>query len=444
MTSPDPTRLLGDAVLPAVMEIDLTSPNGAALLAVTAGTHGALLAPAAHRHSRMVLLRSPWAPGLRFAGGQAVHDGGPDALCDRRVFSQSGPSETLEGALASCIGEAVELLSQIEQSEDVQLIAPLEEVADHVTAAVQEAVRVQLVSGPGGARALLGWMRGHLPAGGRTVLVPADWCVRRSASRMAMTPPWHLGTGVAAGPDWDWAASRALLELIERDAVAQWWVGGRRGRPLALEDPALAAAARLSADLRQGLTARSTWLLDVTTDLGVPCLVAISTNPDGRGTAFGFGARLSRTEAARRAILENAQMELALLMARARSQGAVPACEDAAAAEVDERLLSQAAQLDAATCDLLHPRGAPRERRAGSAEHADSDRALPGLVATLETFGIETILVDLTRPEFAIPVVRAIAPGLQPMPSQIVTPRLQQILQESGGGTWFTKGQLLF
>ena len=66
-------------------------------------------------------------------------------------------------------------------------------------------------------------------ATGSDVLVPADWCVRRAPRRMGLQPPWILGSGVAAGPDWDWAASRALLELIERDAVALWWLGGHRG-----------------------------------------------------------------------------------------------------------------------------------------------------------------------------------------------------------------------
>jgi hypothetical protein len=44
-------------------------------------------------------------------------------------------------------------------------------------------------------------------------------------------------------------------------------------------------------------------------------------------------------------------------------------------------------------------------------------------------------LIDMTRPEgFGIPVVRAVAPALQPMPSDTVTDRLRRVLKECGGG----------
>ena len=47
---------------------------------------------------------------------------------------------------------------------------------------------------------------------------------------------------------------------------------------------------------------------------------------------------------------------------------------------------------------------------------------------------------DLTRPEFDIPVVQAIAPGLQPMPSEIATERLRRTIAATGGGHRWTKG----
>lgn len=48
--------------------------------------------------------------------------------------------------------------------------------------------------------------------------------------------------------------------------------------------------------------------------------------------------------------------------------------------------------------------------------------------------GVRMGRVDLTRPEFGIPVVRVVAPGLQIEPSQVATERLAGAIAETGGG----------
>jgi ribosomal protein S12 methylthiotransferase accessory factor len=54
--------------------------------------------------------------------------------------------------------------------------------------------------------------------------------------------------------------------------------------------------------------------------------------------------------------------------------------------------------------------------------------------------GVEAALVDLTRPQNDIQVVRAVAPGLQPLPSDILTPRLRVAIADTGGGARHTGG----
>ena len=56
---------------------------------------------------------------------------------------------------------------------------------------------------------------------------------------------------------------------------------------------------------------RRTWLLDITTDIGVPCVAAVSCRADGSGFAFGLAARPALEAAVRSAILEMCQLELA-------------------------------------------------------------------------------------------------------------------------------------
>ena len=66
-----------------------------------------------------------------------------------------------------------------------------------------------------------------------------------------------------------------------------------------------------------------------------------------------------------------------------------------------------------------------------------------GAASRLAQFGIETFGLNLTRPHFAVPAPRVIAPGLQPMPSEFITPRLADMIARTGGGTTYTDGVAL-
>jgi ribosomal protein S12 methylthiotransferase accessory factor len=225
------------------------------------------------------------------------------------------------------------------------------------------------------------------------------------------------------------------LELVERDAAALWWIGGQRGKPVAADGPAMAEAVRLLGRLRQGTEERATWLLDIATDLDIPAIAAVSVDADGRGLSCGLAARLAPEAAARAAILEMCQMELALPVVEAkrrqRGEGALNAA--------DRRHLARARRIDA-DCPLLHPVGTPRRWP----PHSSNTDELGALRAAFARRGIEAALVDLTRPDLAIPVVQAVAPGLQPMPGDRVSARLERIRAATGGGEPATAGIALF
>jgi ribosomal protein S12 methylthiotransferase accessory factor len=65
------------------------------------------------------------------------------------------------------------------------------------------------------------------------------------------------------------------------------------------------------------------------------------------------------------------------------------------------------------------------------------------LVKRLEQFGIETFGLDLTRPRLAIPVARIVTAGLQLEPSELITPRLADMIRQTGGGAAYTGGLAL-
>src|SRR5262249_12936108 len=95
-----------------MLEIDVQSTSAAALLRALSERHGEAIAEAAQLPARLFLIGSPWAPGLAFVGGEADPRrlATPPAL--ETTFSLAGSGERLEDALASCVGECVERLSQ--------------------------------------------------------------------------------------------------------------------------------------------------------------------------------------------------------------------------------------------------------------------------------------------------------------------------------------------
>jgi ribosomal protein S12 methylthiotransferase accessory factor len=417
-----------------LVDIDFNSSSGLALLASLSDRHGQRLARAAKLPGRLFLLRSPWAPGLRLVGGQIDPGHLLTPGLSQPPFSVAGSAEGLEDALAACIAEGVERLSQIERPGDVSVECSLAELDPPVIPAVGRLIKELVVRSQLPRDTRIGWMRGRSLSTGHDLMLPADWCLRRHRAGHLTIPGAAMSTGCAAGPSFATAATRALLELIERDAASLWWIGGQRPRPLAVDDQAMAEGVRLLADLRQGCRRRVSWLLDITTDFAIPCVAAVSVNADGRGLTCGLAARLSLKEAVRAAVLEMCQMELAFPIAanKMKQRG------EAALNETDRRHLARATEIDADTCDLLHPLGPPRGSGPPVMENSGDELAV--LRDAFACRGIEAVLADLGRAEFDIPVVQAVAPGLQLMPSEMPTERLNRLIATTGGGQRLTRG----
>jgi ribosomal protein S12 methylthiotransferase accessory factor len=424
---------------PAFLEVDLTSAQGVALQRSVSEKYGPKIVEAASLAGRMFLLRSPWAPGLRFVGAETRRASGGESA--EVSFSLSGSGETLEDAFVSCVGEGIDRLAQIECPGDVTAIASLADVADRVWPVAVAIIEQDMAQQSLPITTPLAWVSGKpldigsAPrCGDHDVLIPADWCLRRPPGRQRLKPRTALSVGVAAGPTFDWAASRALLELIERDAASLWWMGGRRGKAVPLDHPAMAEIRRMIGTLRQHAQDRRSWVLDLTTDIGIPVIAALSCDTDGKQLAYGLAARLSLEDAARAAILELCQTELAILLAQIKQ---VETGEDKLPPS-DRAHLERAATIRADQCELLHP----LEDRLTQPEKAIGPE-LPAIASAMAQCGIAAALIDMTRPEFDIPVVRAVAPALQPMPSDTVTDRLRSALKDWGGGDRYTGGTWL-
>ncbi len=398
--------------------------------------HRARLLKAASQFLRVFELAAPDAPGLVCFGAQfdpaiadPMHAGGP-------AVGVSGVGLSPREAFQSCIGEGVEYLSQLQTAEDVLTLPASADPASALGPRAKEFIAA-FSAYKVAPEAELSWCRARRLNDGGEVLLPADLCLRRPPAQQQVRPPFPLSTGSAAGTSSDAAALHGMLELIERDAASLWWRGGARGKSIPPSHEVQVAADALLSQLRQDNSARRSWLLDVTTDIGVPSVVALSCKADGFGVAFGMSARPTLAAAARSAIREMCQIELAceIVEAKCREGG------EAALNPRDRVHRRRATEINADRCLLLQP--LPDQARHFVIQANAPGDVLRLIVERLEQFGIECFALDLTRSRFAVPAARIITAGLQLEPSEIVTPRLADMIALTGGGAIYTGGLAL-
>ena len=377
------------------------------------------------RFRRGFRLISPFAPGLFCLGGGLGLSGPERDAHGSDTLSVTGNGKTMSEAVTGLFGEAADLLSQFEQPGDIvdnpaQLSgwlaawARINEVAD---------------------ASLDGYPAIRAPDGDR-VIIPADVALRRSPERRRAMLPFALSSGCAAGPTRGDAELRAVLELIERDAAALWWYGGVPARPIDPGSPIGRAGTQCLKDFRKNVTSRDTRLFDITSNLGIPVFAAVSSNGTdsprfGHDMAFGFAARLDATAALEAAVSELCQMELAIPIARLKlTERGEKALNDA-----DRKHLHRAA-FRLQDCPWLETGRNDVALESEPPPVASST----GLARHLATNGIDCLTAELTRSPFGVPVVRAIAPALQPFTDEIVTSRLRQSLPAGNGAVPRSRG----
>ena len=110
--------------------------------------------------------------------------------------------------------------------------------------------------------------------------------------------------GCAAGNTLEEAILQGFYELAERDAFAIWWYN--RLRAPAVDLSSFDDEYLVSAPERYSRHERELWMLDVTSDLGIPAFIALSRRPGARteDIIYGAGAHADPRVAALRAICE--------------------------------------------------------------------------------------------------------------------------------------------
>ncbi len=227
--------------------------------------------------------------------------------------------------------------------------------------------------------------------------------------------------GCAAGNTLEEAIVQGFYELAERDAFAIWWYNRLRVPAVDLasfDDAYLATAADHYARYERDL-----WMLDVTSDIGVPAFVALSRRPEAKteDIIYGAGAHADPRIAALRAVCELNQC-LTWLPRPGSGEGR-PMIDDPLA-------LWWWRTARVADCSWLAPADGVPARKASSyamIESPDARADVEVCRGLVEARGMEFLVLDQTRPDIGMPVVRVMVPGMRHFWARFAPGRLYDV-----------------
>lgn len=218
---------------------------------------------------------------------------------------------------------------------------------------------------------------------------------------------WADSNGCAAGNTLEEAILQGFFELVERDAFAIWWYN-RLQRPgvdlEGFEDEYLTAAPGYYRDCHRDL-----WVLDITSDLGIPSFVALSRRTDGvaEDIIYGAGAHTDPGIAVHRAVCE---LNQCLTWVPRPDSG------NTRYGVNDPMCLEWWRNGKLADHPHLMPTRDIRLRQSSDysiPQTGDLREDVEWCRGLVEDRGMEFLALDQTRPDIGMPVVRVIVPGLR-------------------------------
>lgn len=234
--------------------------------------------------------------------------------------------------------------------------------------------------------------------------------------------------GCAAGNNKEEAILQGFLELVERDSAALWWYN-RLQKPAvdlsSFDQPYFQELVVYYQTLHRDL-----WVLDITSDLNIPAFAAISRRNDREveDIIFGFGAHLDPHIAILRALTELNQLLPAVFhgtpeLDSGHDREAIAWWETATIANqpylTPDRTLNPKSQSDYPQCwsDDLYT----------DVSHC---------VQIAAEKGLETLVLDQTRPDVELQVVKVIVPGMRHFWPRFAPGRLYDVPIQMG---WLTE-----
>jgi len=346
----------------------------------------------------------------------------------RSLSVSQGKGSTLEAAMVSAAMEAVEF----ERAENVDAVVHLASWAQ-LRSRGAPVVDVDLLARRQGSRfnehLRIPWITGTGLISGDEVLVPLEMVdMDMTTPRPYLTGCFYGGSnGLASGNCREEAILHGLCEVVERDANALWWNRPERfPDPTRLDTDSVGDAELVALIDHFAAADVGLFIWDMTSDLGVAAFSATAID-ESMGVfrkvpvVGGHGCHPDRGIALRRAVTEVAQARIT----------AICASRD----DISRASMEKGTDGAATAALAAHLRREPRPADfAAVPDHVGSfvEQDLELVLGRIAETGLpEPVMVDLTDSESAIPVVKVIAPGLEPNPAErtLAGPRLRSILE---------------
>lgn len=228
--------------------------------------------------------------------------------------------------------------------------------------------------------------------------------------------------GCAAGNSLEEAILQGFMELVERDSVALWWYNRLRKPALdiaSFEDPYIQELQDFYKKIHLDI-----WLIDITGDLNIPTFAAISRRNDSaqENIMFGFGTHLDPRIALLRAVTELNQLLPAVLAQTGNRSGDCEAVEWWRTAKLEQE-------------PYLIPDDSVAAKVYGDYPKLYSDDLYTDIMYCVQLArenGLETLILDQTRPDSGLHAVRVIVPGLYHFWARFAPGRLYEVPVKMG------------
>jgi oxazoline/thiazoline synthase len=229
--------------------------------------------------------------------------------------------------------------------------------------------------------------------------------------------------GCAAGNTLEEAIVQGFLELVERDAHAIWWYNCLQRRELDLDQFDDSYIRDLQTQLAE--SGRRLWVLDIASDLAIPAFVAVThwTQNGRENIEFCSGAHFDARIALLRAVTELNQFLSIGLMGggtgeRSSLDGSTPFRLQ------DHPFLTPSDN---------SPIGLSSDSKFG---RLDAREQVSACVRAAKQAGLDFLVLNQTRPDIDVPVVRVIVPGLRHFYRRFAPGRLYDVPIKLGLRTW--------
>jgi oxazoline/thiazoline synthase len=206
--------------------------------------------------------------------------------------------------------------------------------------------------------------------------------------------------GCAAGNTREEAIVQGFLELVERDAYAIWWYNRLQRAEVDLGHFDDSYVRDLQAQLAEA--GRRLWVLDVTSDLGIPTFVAILhwMQNGQENIEFGSGAHFDSRIAMLRTLTELNQFLSIGLMGGGTGE---------------KSSLDGTTPLRLREYPFLTPSGKSTVQADPDAKFGrlDTREQVMACVDIAKRAGLDFLVLNQTRPDIDVPVVRVVVPGMR-------------------------------